>query len=97
SAATPIPVERATEVEIVEAPPVVEASVTPAPSMRRPSHKASVIRRPFEADTVAAGPRELCAARNFFMRPYCVERLCSEARFKKRAECTPAPARNEHY
>jgi hypothetical protein len=34
-----------------------------------------------------AGPLELCANRNFFMRPYCVQRQCDAPRFANRAEC----------
>jgi serine/threonine protein kinase len=35
----------------------------------------------------SAGPLEICASRNFFMRPYCIQRQCDEPRFKVRPEC----------
>ena len=31
---------------------------------------------------VTPGPLEICAERNFLMRPYCIERRCEEARFR---------------
>lgn len=36
---------------------------------------------------VAAGPAELCADRNFFVKPFCVYRRCEEPRFTNRLEC----------
>lgn len=36
---------------------------------------------------LAAGPAELCADRNFFLRPFCVHRRCEELRFTNRLEC----------
>ena len=33
------------------------------------------------------GPNQLCADRNFFMRPWCIQRLCDEPRFKSHAQC----------
>jgi len=33
------------------------------------------------------GPIELCAGRNFFVRPYCIQHRCDEPRFKANAEC----------
>ena len=94
-AATPAP-----EIEeFIESEPrsvVAESSVPPArAAARRAPHKTST-RKP-EIEIVAAGPREMCSGRNFFLRPYCMARLCSEARFNGRAECAPRPARNEHY
>ena len=41
------------------------------------------------ARAATPGPLELCAGRNFFLRPFCVQRRCDEPRFKGRAECTP--------
>ncbi len=38
----------------------------------------------------SAGPRELCASRNFFVRPYCIQRQCDDPRFKARPECLPS-------
>ena len=35
----------------------------------------------------SAGPLELCANRNFFVRPYCIQRQCDDPRFKARPEC----------
>jgi len=85
--------------EFIESEPrsvVAESSVPPArAAARRAPHKAST-HKP-EIEVVAAGPREMCSGRNFFLRPYCVSRLCSEARFKGRAECSAPAARNEHY
>jgi len=85
---------------IEEARPAVTPEVVAAPSARaaarRAPHKTALRRSP-EIESVAAGPRELCAERNFFLRPYCMQRLCGDARYKKRAECSPPAARNEHY
>jgi serine/threonine protein kinase len=58
---------------------------TPAPSGERTGQKRKV-----GATHVAVrGPNELCADRNFFVRPFCIRRLCDESRFKARAECAP--------
>ena len=47
-------------------------------------------RRKVAATHVAVhGPNELCADRNFFVRPFCIRRLCDESRFKDRGECAP--------
>ena len=35
----------------------------------------------------SVGPAELCASRNFFFRPYCIQRRCEEPRFKAVAQC----------
>lgn len=43
--------------------------------------------KPGGTRVASAGPLELCAGRNFFMRPYCIQRRCDEARFKLRPEC----------
>lgn len=45
--------------------------------------KAARERRPVGIPVAATGPIELCAGRNFFVRPYCVQRYCEEP-----AECT---------
>jgi len=96
----PAALTRAPEIEeFIESEPraiVAQSSVPPArAAARRAPHKTAT-RKP-EIEVVAAGPREMCAGRNFFLRPYCVSRLCSEARFKTRAECSAPAARNEHY
>jgi serine/threonine protein kinase len=36
---------------------------------------------------VQRGPLEICSSRNFFMRPYCVQRQCNDPRFVNSAEC----------
>jgi serine/threonine protein kinase len=41
------------------------------------------------ATTRSPGPVELCASRNFFMRPWCVQRRCEEPRFKNSSQCVP--------
>jgi hypothetical protein len=57
---------------------------------RSPASEKAGRQRKVEATKVAApGPNELCAASNFFMRPFCVRRLCDEPRYKARAECAP--------
>jgi hypothetical protein len=57
---------------------------------RSPSSEKASRQRKVEATKVAArGPNELCAASNFFMRPFCIRRLCDESRYKARAECAP--------
>jgi hypothetical protein len=46
------------------------------------------------------GPVELCAERNFFMRPWCIQRRCEEARFRGNAQCVglrPTASRYAHY
>jgi non-specific serine/threonine protein kinase len=35
----------------------------------------------------SVGPAELCASRNFFLRPYCIQRRCEEPRFKAIPQC----------
>lgn len=44
-------------------------------------------KRSSRSRVVAAGPTELCADRNFFVRPFCVHRRCEEPRFTNRLEC----------
>jgi non-specific serine/threonine protein kinase len=61
---------------------------------RSPASEKAGRQRKVEATKVAApapapGPNELCAASNFFMRPFCVRRLCDDSRYKARAECAP--------
>jgi hypothetical protein len=46
-------------------------------------------RRITPTNVATQGPNELCASSNFFMRPFCIRRLCDEPRHKARAECTP--------
>lgn len=35
------------------------------------------------------GPLQMCADRLFFVRPFCVQRLCDERRFRGHPQCTP--------
>ena len=35
----------------------------------------------------SVGPADLCAGRNFFFRPYCIQRRCDEPRFKAVPQC----------
>jgi len=53
------------------------------------SEKAAHKRRIGATNLAAQGPTELCAASNFFMRPFCIRRLCDEPRHKARSECAP--------
>jgi Protein kinase domain len=54
---------------------------TPPPSRPAPRAKPKAIR------VASPGPIELCAGRNFFVRPYCVQQQCDEKRFKKHPQC----------
>jgi serine/threonine protein kinase len=58
---------------------------------RTPSgQKAAHSREHAGTRAASAGPLELCADRNFFVRPYCIQRQCDEPRFKARPECMQA-------
>jgi non-specific serine/threonine protein kinase len=71
------------------------SSLTPAPSATPAKvRKTTTRRRAPERQLAGArarspGPIELCAGRNFFMRPWCVQRRCDEPRFKGSAQCAP--------
>jgi hypothetical protein len=57
---------------------------------RSSAKERSVPKRKIAPTIVAAhGPNELCASSNFFMRPFCIRRLCDEPRHRARAECAP--------
>ena len=63
---------------------VAAASVKPNADTRRIADRKFASARPR-----TLGPSELCASRNFFIRPWCVQRRCTEARFKGSAQCKP--------
>ena len=58
------------------------SDVVPPTAKSPPSRK-----RGSGSRVVAAGPAELCANRNFFVKPFCVHRRCEEPRFTNRLEC----------
>ena len=69
--------------------PQAATAVEPARSAQRAASRASRKRAATATPRVAAlGPTEICAARNFFLRPYCVQRQCDLPRFAARPECT---------
>jgi non-specific serine/threonine protein kinase len=87
--------------DAVAGPPVPAPSVAASSALavkthgsnaraRVPSGERTGPKRKAVATHVAVrGPNELCADRNFFVRPFCIRRLCDEPRFKARAECAP--------
>lgn len=60
-----------------------------AKARSRSKDKAVQKRKIAPTSVAAQGPSELCASSNFFMRPFCMRRLCGEPRFQARAECVP--------
>ena len=89
--------EQPASTQRVSATPEALASGTKAhkPLMTNITHK----RKTSGITATAAAPNELCASRNFFLRPYCVQRHCEEPRFKAHAQCAQlrqqAQRRNE--
>jgi serine/threonine protein kinase len=69
--------------------PVVSAA--PAKAARHSVRKTQTqVARPpalVKTVTLTPGPRDLCASRNVFTRPYCVQRRCEESRFKAHPQC----------
>jgi serine/threonine protein kinase len=94
------PIESSLEDVAAAAAKAVPASLRPvrAPAARARLDKTARASRPNEAlqsrKQLAAlraarpGPIELCAERNFFIRPWCVQRHCEEARFRGSAQCS---------
>ena len=78
-----------TATESKTAPDKAAASTRPATSSGvLPAAKTSQSRKRGNGSrVVAAGPAELCADRNFFVKPFCVHRRCEEPRFTNRLEC----------
>ena len=77
---------------------VVRAGAAPVSAPRpalRHAHRAT---RFVAVRVKAPGPVELCASRNFFVRPYCVAKRCEEAAFKGLPQCAQLQqtARNRH-
>ena len=60
-----------------------------AKARSQPKEKPVQKRKIAPTKVAAPGPNELCASSNFFMRPFCIRRLCDEPRHKARAECAP--------
>ncbi|MEP6873571.1 MAG: serine/threonine-protein kinase [Burkholderiales bacterium] len=109
-APTARPVQVATTETLVarhDEPPAAIQRATTAPAALAPVAKAhrplikrtARERKPVGIPVISAGPLELCAGRNFFVRPYCVQRRCEEPRFKAHTQCTQirelAQRRNE--
>ncbi|WP_428424869.1 serine/threonine protein kinase [Methylibium sp.] len=75
--------------------PPIQQSLASGSKLREPGVKAqmSSARKAAQghklagARTVPAGPHELCAGRNFFLRPFCIHSRCEEPRFRARPEC----------
>ena len=79
-----------------EPPPVVRPADSAvkvagvgAKARSQPKEKPVQKRKIAPTKVAAPGPNELCASSNFFMRPFCIRRLCDEPRHKARAECAP--------
>lgn len=81
--ASPTATDAAATDETPAAADLVAAALRPATGAVAPA----VVRRPARAAASTAGPNELCADRNRFMRPFCVHRRCDESRFADRLEC----------
>ena len=75
------------------APPVVDNVVTveraPYAKVKRSTPRKIAQERHVATAPPApsVGPAELCASRNFFFRPYCIQRRCEEPRFKAIPQC----------
>jgi hypothetical protein len=54
------------------------------------AEKSGPERRIERARVASPGPIELCAAHNFFLRPFCVRRRCDDQRFRAHSECVQA-------
>jgi hypothetical protein len=95
SSAVESPVATALPVAALSNPPQASdlplVSAAPAKAPRRSVKKVQTqaAKPPALVKTVAAtaGPRDLCAGRNVFTRPYCVQRRCEEPRFRAHPQC----------
>jgi non-specific serine/threonine protein kinase len=65
------------------------ALAPPAKATKRTPKKSAPAAKPAPAKRTgfSSGPRELCAGRNVFTRPYCVQRTCEEPRFRNHSQC----------
>jgi non-specific serine/threonine protein kinase len=88
SSATPIP-SRAIQFATAEIGRSQDRPGVPAAARKTATRRHASERHLASARSRAPGPIELCAGKNFFLRPWCVERRCSEPRFKGNSQCAP--------
>ena len=76
--------------------PPIQARVVGVPKQRAPGvrgraasgQRVALSHKQGGARVASAGPLELCAAHNFFVRPYCIQHRCDERRFRAHPACT---------
>ena len=66
---------------------VAHSSAIRETKAQKPSAKKNMRDRRHAELVKVPGPVELCASRIFLLRPFCVQRQCSEPRFRTHAQC----------